>query len=357
MHLAASKPLAARPTPTDPPEYEQFAARTTPSDPRDSNTTASNPTTPEPHGAIPAASKPPVATPPASKPDAFTPTGANPAAPKAPGARLGGLGRGLDALIPRRPQTDGDTRTIPLDRLRPNSAQPRRAFDETALAELAESIRTHGLLQPILARPRGDGFEIVAGERRWRAAKLAGLSEAPVTVRVLDDRQTIEAAVIENLQREDLTPLEEARAYQQLAAFGLNQDAVAKAVGKGRSTVANALRLLTLSAGAQAALDDGRLTPGHARAILALPKARQEAALERIVKHHLSVRQAEALRDDAHWTPPAKVERPYRELELSLTRRLGAKARITGRERGKLELSYGSPEELDRLLDLLGLED
>lgn len=277
-----------------------------------------------------------------------------------PAPKIGGLGRGLDALIPAKPKPqDGAVMRVPLEKLHPNAAQPRQAFREEALQELAASLKAHGLLQPILARPKGQNgdFEIVAGERRYRAARQAGLADVPVIVRELDDRQALEATVVENLQREDLTPLEEARAYQSLIGFGLAQEAVAAAVGKGRSTVANALRLLALPPRAQAALEAGEITPGHARAILALPKARQLLALERIVKGHLSVRQAEALKDEAAWEPKKAPERPYPDLERSLSRRLGAKARIRGRERGRIELSYSSPEELNRLLDLLGLEE
>ncbi|KEF34024.1 chromosome partitioning protein ParB [Deinococcus sp. RL] len=274
------------------------------------------------------------------------------------------LGRGLDALLSRPlPATGtgmGESRvqTIPIARIVQAAYQPRQVFEPEALAELAGSIREKGVLQPLLLRPRGENFEIVAGERRWRASQLAGLSEVPAIVRDLGDREALEIAIIENLQREDLGPLEEARAYQTLLEQGLNQEGVARAVGKGRSTVSNALRLLTLPEPALRALEEGDISAGHARAILAQPEADRLWALDQIRTRRLSVREAEALQRGARPAPrpptAASSPRAYRQVELALSRRTGTKVRITGEDKGRVELSFGSREELERLLELLG---
>ncbi|PYE52803.1 chromosome segregation DNA-binding protein [Deinococcus yavapaiensis KR-236] len=270
------------------------------------------------------------------------------------------LGRGLDALLarPASDAHDDGPRTVKVDKLLRSSYQPRQHFEPTALAELAQSIRDKGVLQPLLVRPRGESFEIVAGERRWRAAQLAGLTEVPVVVRDLADREALEIAIIENLQREDLGPLEEARAYQALLDQGLSQEEVAQAVGKGRSTVTNALRLLALPTGVLTALEAGQITAGHARAILAQPDSDRAWALEQIRTRDLTVREAEALRRAAApmIEPKASTTRPWRQLELDLSRRVGTRVKISGADKGKVELSYGSQEELDRILALLGHE-
>lgn len=271
-----------------------------------------------------------------------------------------GLGRGLDALIPRAPAA-APTSLSP-EKLVRNPRQPRQVFDEAALQELAASIREKGLLQPLLVRPAGEKYEVVAGERRWRAAVLAKLAVVPVVVREIDDREALELGLVENLQRQDLGPLEEARAYARLLEMGRTQDEAAKAVGKGRSTVANSLRLLALPVRALEALEAGRITAGHARAILALSIERRDAALDRILASELSVREAEALarapepgRREPAPSPPARP-RPHRNLELELSRLAGTRVRIVGHEKGKLELAYGSVEELNRLLELLGYQ-
>ena len=274
--------------------------------------------------------------------------------------RRSGLGRGLDALIPRAPAAAPTS--LPLDRLVRNPRQPRQVFDQVAIEELAASIREKGLVQPLLVRPAGEQYEVVAGERRWRAARLARLETVPVVVRELDDREALELGLVENLQRQDLGPIEEARAYARLIEMGRTQEEAARAVGKGRSTVANSLRLLALPARALEALEAGRITAGHARAILALPDERRDAALDLILASDLSVREAEALarapgaedREPAP-SPPAKP-RPHRNLELELSRLAGTRVRIVGQDKGKLELSYGSVEELNRLLELLGYQ-
>jgi ParB family transcriptional regulator, chromosome partitioning protein len=277
--------------------------------------------------------------------------------------RTGGLGRGLDALIPKINSEEKKeiTNQLPIKQLEPNPKQPRGHFDEAALEELTASIREKGVLQPLLVRPRGKRFEIVAGERRWRAAQRAGLEEVPVVIRELTDRETLEIALIENLQREDLGALEEARAYNQLLELGTTQDEVAKAVGKARSTITNALRLLQLTKDAQLALEDGSITAGHARAILSQPAVDRDWALEQIVVRDLTVRQAEMLKREP---PPetlakqAALEKPrvHRQLELELSRIAGTKVKIVGQDKGKLELYYHNIEDLNRILEILGYE-
>ncbi|WP_309570065.1 ParB/RepB/Spo0J family partition protein [Deinococcus sp.] len=269
------------------------------------------------------------------------------------------LGRGLDALLARpTAETSGgpQVQNLRIDRIVQATYQPRQVFEPAALAELAQSIREKGVLQPLLVRPRGDAFEIVAGERRWRASQLAGLTELPVIIRDLPDRDALEIAIIENLQREDLGPLEEARAYQALMEHGLNQEGVAQAVGKGRSTVANALRLLALPAPALGALEAGEISAGHARAILAQPEGDRLWALEQIRTRNLNVRESEGLKREARVQAPIKVNPPraYRQLELDLSRRTGTRVKITGADKGRVELNYATREELDRILELLG---
>ncbi len=211
-----------------------------------------------------------------------------------------GLGRGLDALLVRRQRDEPEQsalQTIAIDRLRPGKYQPRTHMDDVALYELAESIREQGVMQPILVRPvDGNRFEIVAGERRWRAAQRAGLKEVPALVKNVPDHDALALALIENLQREDLNPLEEARGLQRLIdEFGLTHDAAAKAVGKSRSTVTNLLRLTQLAKPAQDYLMNGALEMGHARALLSLTVAQQSAAAARVVNGGLSVRETERL--------------------------------------------------------------
>lgn len=226
------------------------------------------------------------------------------------------LGRGLDALLsrPQGAETAGAPGTlvqqVRIDRIMQAAYQPRQVFGPESLAELAGSIREKGVLQPLLVRPRGENFEIVAGERRWRASQLAGLTEVPVLIRDLGDREALEIAIIENLQREDLGPLEEARAYQALLDQGLNQEGVAQAVGKGRSTISNSLRLLTLPERAQRALEGGEISAGHARAILAQPEEDRAWALEQIRTRRLNVREAEGLKREARGTAPIAVNPP-----------------------------------------------
>ncbi|MEJ2666553.1 MAG: ParB/RepB/Spo0J family partition protein [Deinococcales bacterium] len=270
-------------------------------------------------------------------------------------AKARGLGRGLDALLPK---AQGGIQQVAVDRLTPSPHQPRKRMDDATIAELASSIADKGMLQPILVRPREDGFEIVAGERRFLAAQRAGLTSVPVVVRDLDDRETLEVAIVENLQREDLNPVEEARAFKQLLGFGLNQEQVGQAVGRSRSAVANSLRLLSLPDQAMAALEAGEIAAGHARAILAQADADRLWALDRIVERGLSVREAEALRRPAPRRAGTKVgnDGPYARLEEDLSRHAGTRVRIRGGKRGRIELHFHSEDELTRLLELLGYQ-
>ena len=213
--------------------------------------------------------------------------------------RLKGLGRGLDALLSGTdlPETTEALQTLPLERIQPGKYQPRTRMDDAALEELAASIREHGVMQPILVRPIDGGrFEIVAGERRWRAAQRAGLAAVPALVKAVPDQSALALALIENIQREDLNPLEQANGIHRLIAeFGLTHDAAAKAVGRSRSAVSNLLRLRELAKPVQAYLMGGQLDMGHARALLALPPAQQTAAASRVVAQGLSVRETERL--------------------------------------------------------------
>jgi ParB family transcriptional regulator, chromosome partitioning protein len=274
-------------------------------------------------------------------------------------SKQGGLGRGLDALIPRVSATVVPQK-LALNLLEANKSQPRTVFEDDALIELSKSIAEKGVLQPLLVRPKGKKYEIVAGERRFRAAKLAGLEEVPVIVRELDDRETLEIALIENLQREDLNPLEEARAYQGLLDLGSTQEELAKALGKGRSTITNGLRLLQMSRDGQKALEDQLISAGHARAILAMPSEQQDWALEQILTHDLTVRQAEELKLETEKNVSretiAAKPRVHRQLELELSRLTGTKVKIVGQDRGKLELHYHNLEDLNRILEMIGYE-
>lgn len=270
-------------------------------------------------------------------------------------AKARGLGRGLDALLPK---VEKKTHHLELSELTVSPYQPRKRLDEEAIAELASSIADKGVLQPLLVRPVEGGYEIVAGERRFRAAQRAGLSSVPVVVKELDDRETLEVAIVENLQREDLTPVEEARAFKQLMDFGLNQEAVAQAVGKSRSAVANTLRLLNLPDPALKALDEGVITAGHARAILSQPEKDRLWAFQQIVGRGLNVRDAEALqrREPASAKKREVHARRHARLEEDLSRHAGTKVQIRGGSKGKIELHFHSEDELQRLLDLIGYQ-
>lgn len=271
------------------------------------------------------------------------------------------LGRGLAALIPgAAAAATGNTglRQLPMERVRPNRSQPRKHFDTDALEELASSIKVRGVLQPIVVRRAGEEYEIVAGERRWRAAGKAGLTEIPAVIKELADADVLQVALVENVQRQDLDPLEEAEAYHRLVQdYGHSQEQVAEAVGKNRATIANALRLLKLPAAIMAMLADGRLTAGHARAVMQLSTEADMARLaEEITKHKLSVRDAEqrARAMAAAAKPRAAVEQTASEQHVQerLQRALGTKVRLHHRKgKGRIEVFFHSLDELDAILD------
>ncbi|HET8985738.1 MAG TPA: ParB/RepB/Spo0J family partition protein [Trueperaceae bacterium] len=265
----------------------------------------------------------------------------------------------MDALLPK---VEKGVQNITIGQLRTSPLQPRTMFDEAAIAELAASIAEKGVLQPIVVRPVDGSYEVVAGERRFRAAQRAGLTSIPAVVRDLTDQETLEIAIIENVQREDLNPIEEARAFKQLLDFGMTQEQVSAAVGRSRSAVANQLRLLTLSMPIQVALESQTITAGHARAIMAQPLSDQDWAFEQIVQRALSVRQAEYLKrpttrseGGGNAQASARSDR-YHLLEEDLSRHAGTKVRIAGNKRGRIELHFHNEDELTRLLELLGYQ-
>lgn len=272
-----------------------------------------------------------------------------------------GLGRGLGALIPGAETAVAERPTeVPVSRLRPSALQPRQAMDPQEFAGLVESVRRHGVLQPIVVRPVGDGFEVVAGERRWRAAEAAGQAAVPAIIRPLSDREALELALVENLQREDLGPLERARAYRRLVDdFGMTQEQVAERVGKSQPSVANSLRLLHLPSQIQASLDAGRISEGHARALMAAGS--QVAMLKiwaRVERRGLSVRETEALVRPSisrEISGRSRAKDPHlRSAEQTLSRRYGTKVSVVGtRRKGTLSFAYYSEEDLQRLMDLL----
>lgn len=254
---------------------------------------------------------------------------------------------------------------IKISRIEPNREQPRKDFSEEQLQELADSIRQYGVLQPLLVQKKGDLYEIVAGERRWRAAKMAGLKEIPVVVREYGKQQAMEIALIENVQREDLNPIEEAVAYQRLMQeFHLKQEEIAERVSKNRSTITNSMRLLNLVPEIQQMLIDGLISSGHARALLAVPDPAQQLALaERIIKDHLSVREVEkAVKALGKIQKEKKKEKEDEALELifkNLEERMktvvGTKVNINRKDRskGKIEIEYYSEAELERIVELI----
>ena len=272
------------------------------------------------------------------------------------------LGRGLASLIPQRDGPASSVLDVPLSRVVPNPHQPRHHWDDADLEDLAASIREHGVLQPVLVTETIDGYQLIAGERRVRAARLAGLDRIPALVRQLADRDQLEVALVENVQRSDLDPIDEALAYRQLIdEFGLTQERVAERVGKARATIANTLRLLDLHAAVQAAIAAGRITEGHGRALGGLPVDDQAQVLATVVGQGLSVRQAEELvrrlREPRATREPAAKPRLDAELERveeDLRQRLGTKVSLTrSRKGGRIVIEYYSDEELGRLYDRL----
>ena len=276
--------------------------------------------------------------------------------------RTTGLGRGLSSLIPQRPTAPSGVLEIPTNRIRPNPYQPRRTWDVEELAALTASVAEHGIIQPILVTEVLDGYQLVAGERRLRAAVAAGLERVPAVVRQLADRDQLELALVENLQRSDLDAIESALAYRQLIdEFGLSQDEVAERVGRARSTVANTIRLLDLAPSIQAAIVDGRLTEGHGRALGGLPVETQDRVLDSVLSQELSVRQTEELVRRMREPRPVASGRPERptdpeleRVEEDLRRSLGTKVRLArSRRGGRIVIEYYSDEELGRLYERL----
>ena len=278
-----------------------------------------------------------------------------------------GLGRGLDALLGdptiQQPQGEGAV-SLPISQVQPGLNQPRKRFDEASLADLAESIRIHGIIQPLTVRRLSSGYyQIIAGERRWRAAKSAGLDEVPVVIIEADDRKVMELGLIENLQREDLNPAEEARGYQVLMEdYGLTQEQVAQQMGKSRPAIANTLRLLALPEDLLRLVEEGQLSSGHARAILGAPTPElQREAARRVIEHQLSVRQTETLVKALQKEPKDKPKDDgpdlslyLGELEKNLSSSLGRKVKIAHKgKKGRIELEYYGDQDLESLLALL----
>lgn len=277
-----------------------------------------------------------------------------------------GLGRGLGALLGDDVVNTGSqsVTTLPIAEVESNSSQPRKFFDDASLAELAESIRLHGIIQPLTVRKLASGYyQIIAGERRWRAARLAGLQEVPVVVIEADDRKAAELAMIENLQREDLNPMEEALGYRSLIQqYHMTQEEAARRVGKSRPAVTNALRLLDLDPSVQQQITEGQLSAGHGRALVPLSPAMQVRAAATVVQGGLSVRQTEALvkrltaeKKDPKKAGPSQVDYAA-EAQKELSSTLGRKVRIvTGRKKGRIELEYYGMDDLNDLLEALAL--
>ncbi len=279
------------------------------------------------------------------------------------------LGRGLEALlgpaVPAEGREDASPTELPIAALRPNRYQPRHTMDDAALAELAASMETSGLLQPVVVRPADDGYELIAGERRWRAAQRLGWQAIPAVVRDVDDRTLLTLALVENLQRDALSPIDEARGYERLVAeFSVSQSAVGELVGRDRSTVANALRLLKLPRDVQEMVHTSRLSTGHARALLALgSEAKIVSMARRTLELQLSVREVEDLvRGDERATPrprSRRVQKPrdpaVRRVEEALRARLGTDVRVStrGKSSGRLTINFYSEDDLTRILEIV----
>lgn len=296
--------------------------------------------------------------------------------------KRGGLGKGLDSLIPENRDVKKENGTtssgssaeekgsevmVKITLVEPNRRQPRKNFDEDALQELSESIKQFGMLQPILVQDRKDHYEIIAGERRWRAAKLAGLKEIPVIIRDYSEQEIAEISLIENIQREDLNPIEEAQAYKRLLEeFHLKQDEVAERVSKSRTAVTNSIRLLKLSDEVQQMVIDDMISTGHARALLAIEDQQQQYAIaQKIFDEKLNVREVEKLVKNLNKPPKEREKKEeedkslmivYQDVEEKLKKRLGTKVSISpkGNGAGKIEVEFYNHDDLDRLLEIFG---
>ena len=277
-----------------------------------------------------------------------------------------GLGKGLDLLIPTTPEKEADQepQMLKTSQVEPNRDQPRKQFDQEALKDLAGSIKQYGIIQPIIVTRKNDYYEIIAGERRWRAAKLAGLKEIPVVVKDYSDKEIAEISLIENIQRENLNPIEEAQAFKSLIEeYDLTQEELSERISKSRTQIANTMRLLKLHEDVQKMLVDGSLTAGHARALLGLEiQEEQLRVAERIVEENLSVRQTEDLvrqiNNPPRTSPKSKKQGNnvfYKDLERRMAEVLGTKVRISQKEpgKGRIEISYFSEDELDRIYTML----
>lgn len=280
--------------------------------------------------------------------------------------KRGGLGRGLNALFEDEPQVKPaeEIEDLPLAEVRPNPYQPRKNFDEKKLTELAESIKENGVLQPIIVRRSVSGYEIIAGERRYRASELAGKATIPAIIRQFDESQMMEVAILENLQREDLTPLEEAQAYEMLQKnLGLTQEEVSKKMGKSRPYITNYLRLLTLPQKTKGLLQRGELSMGQARTLLGLKdKTKIDDLAKRVVKEGMPVRKLEALVSQMNERGQKRKKKPgkspfVKASESQLSAKFGSPVSITENKQGKghLSIDFAGPEELNRILDLLGV--
>ncbi len=277
-------------------------------------------------------------------------------------SKIGGLGRGLDSLLLENAvEESSSTVSLRITEIEPNKEQPRKFFDEVALSELAASVAQHGVLQPLLVRPLPNGqYQLIAGERRWRAARMAGLQEVPVVIREMTEQEAAEVALIENLQREDLNPMEEAQGYRTLMeSYGLTQEETAKAVNKSRPAVANALRLLSLPKSIATLVQSGELSAGHARTLLSFEtKEQQEQAAKDVVEKGLSVRALEKMAKAAQ-TPRSEKEYVRREsffdeVELALTEHLGRKVKVSVKEKaGVLQIEFYGKDDLQQLANLL----
>lgn len=271
-----------------------------------------------------------------------------------------GLGKGLDALISVVEDVENSViNEVKITDVEPNLNQPRKEFDQEKLGKMAESIKEHGIIQPIVVRRNDDKYEIIAGERRWRAARIAGLTKVPIVIRELDDKQVMEAALIENLQREDLNPLEEANGYDVLIKkYKLTQDEISQMVGKSRPAVSNTIRLLTLDDRVKDLIGEDKLSAGHARALVVLQEGDMQYEIaKKIIAKELSVRETEKLLADMENKKPIKkkVKDPvFSEIEDSLKNYLGTKVKIqSSKNKGKIEIEYYSSDDLERIISMI----
>lgn len=271
-----------------------------------------------------------------------------------------GLGRGLDALLSGDQDNEYSMMDIDIRMIKPGPGQPRQVFKEEALSELADSIRQHGILQPMLLRPVGGVYQIVAGERRWRAAQLAGIDTVPAIVREFDDRLAAEISLVENLQREDLNSVEEARALRRLMdEFEYTQEQLGERIGKSRSHVANTLRILQLPDEILTMLEKGQLTAGHARTLVGMEQAKQLRLARRIAGEQLSVREAEkeVRKRKLRAVGVGNMELEAREIQDRLQKHIGARVKILAKKKGgRIEIPYQDVEDLERILEIIGLQ-